>query len=275
MVDFIVSNWVLLTGLIGAGLAAGIIAGMFGIGGGVVIVPTLAYLFHELGYGETAMHVAVGTSLSTIILTSARSVWSHHKRGAVDWQVLRNWVPAIVIGTLIGSQLAARIDGTTLQVVFGCVLTLLALQIGLGRPTWRLADDLPSGPVKWGLGGFMGGLSAILGIGGGTLGVSLMTLCGRTAHQAVATAAGFGIAIGVPGALGFVVGGWGEAGLPPGSLGYVNLLAFGVIATGSVSMAPVGVAIAHALNPQMLKRLFAVGLAGIALKMVIDGVTAM
>jgi len=270
MAEFLTEYGVMLVGLAAAGLLAGLVAGLFGIGGGIIIVPVLYYLFTELGYGQHAIHIAIATSLATIIATSIRSVMAHHRRGAVDWAVVRAWTPWIVIGTLVGSQLAARIPGRELTIFFGCVMLVLSAQIGLGRPNWRLAEDLPGGPARWGLGGLIGALSAMLGIGGGTLGVSLMTLCGRSIHQSVATAAGFGAAIGVPGAIGYVAAGWNQAGLPPGAAGYVNLFAFAILSVFTVSMAPVGAWIAHALPARSLKRLFAVGLAIIAVKMVYD-----
>lgn len=272
MEAFISEYGFMIAGLAGAGLVAGLVAGLFGIGGGVVIVPVLFYLFSQLGYGEHAIHIAIATSLATIIATSIRSVLAHNKRGAVDWQVVWRWSPWIIVGTIIGSQLAARVPGRELTIFFGCVMILLAAQIGLGRPNWRLAEDLPKGPVQWGLGGLIGTLSALLGIGGGTLGVSLMTLCGRSIHQAVATAAGFGAAIGAPGALGYVYAGWGEAGLPPGSAGYVNLIAFALLSLFTVTMAPVGAALAHRLPAAALKRIFAALLAVIAVKMIYDQV---
>lgn len=270
MEAFLSQYGLLLVGLAGAGLLAGLVAGLFGIGGGIVIVPVLFYLFTELGYGEHAIHIAIATSLATIVATSLRSVMAHHKRGAVDWSVVWQWSPWIVLGTLVGSQIAARLPGRELTIFFGGVLLLLSLQIGLGRPSWKLASDLPKGPPRWGLGGLIGALSATLGIGGGTMGVSLMTLCGRTIHQSVATAAGFGVAIGLPGSLGYVLAGWEVESLPVGSAGYVNLIAFALLSVFTVSMAPVGASLAHNLPANTLKRVFAVCLALIAVKMVYD-----
>jgi uncharacterized membrane protein YfcA len=147
---------------------------------------------------------------------------------------------------------------------------LLAAQLFFGRPTWRLAEDLPGGAGRAGLGTSIGVLSALMGIGGGTFGVSLMTVFGRAMHQAVATAAGFGIAIGLPSAITAVFVGWGQEGLPPFSLGYVNLVAFGLISIFTVIMAPIGARLAHSLDAQLLKRLFAVLLAIVATKMIWD-----
>ncbi|WP_022698716.1 sulfite exporter TauE/SafE family protein [Euryhalocaulis caribicus] len=251
----------LIAALIGAGLFAGLVAGLFGVGGGVVIVPAVYYAQAALGYPEeTRMHVAVATSLATIIATSIRSVMAHNKKGAVDWHVLRAWSPWIVLGALAGAFVADMTPGRALTAFFGAVAMLIAAQMFFGRPGWRLADELPGGLPRAGMGTGMGLASAMMGIGGGTFGVLLMTLCGRSIHKAVGTAAGFGVAIGAPAALGFVIAGWGVANVPPGSLGYVSAPGFFFIATLTVLMAPVGAALAHRLDGNLLRRLFAIGL---------------
>lgn len=257
----------MLLGLAAAGMFAGTAAGLFGIGGGAVIVPVLFFLFESLGYPETAMHVAVSTSLATIILTSSRSVMAHNKRGAVDWQIIRTWAPWIMLGALAGMIGSGWISGRALTGIFGVMAFVLAAQLFFGRPSWRLAEDMPSGAARAGLGSGVGALSALMGIGGGTFGVSLMTMCGRPIHQAVATASGFGIAIGLPSAFAALFVGWGREGLPPFSLGYVNLIAFAVISVFTVTMAPVGARLAHNLDAVLLKRLFGVLLAIVACRM--------
>lgn len=271
---FLTSHAGWLAALAGAGAVAGLIAGLFGVGGGLVIVPTLFYLLTAQGFGDVAMHTALGTSLATIVVTSVRSTLSHQRRGHVDWSVLRAWTPPIILGTLAGSQIAALLPARELTIIFGVVLGLLAMQLGLGQPGWRLASDLPGGAARWGLGAGLGGLSAIMGIGGGTLGVSLMTLCGRPIHQAVGTAAGFGAAIGLPGALGYAFAGFGQTGLAPGSLGYVNLFAFALISLFTVSLAPVGAWLAHRLPARRLRLAFAVMLAIVAIRMTWQGLTS-
>lgn len=265
--DLIIQHWGLLLALAGAGAFAGLVAGLFGIGGGAVIVPVLFFLLSGLGYEDTAQHVAVATSLATIIATSARSVMAHHRHGAVDWDVLKLWSPWIVIGALIGMWLAAYMSGRVLTMIFGVVAFVIALQFFFGRPDWRVADGMARGLPRAGLGSAMGGLSALMGIGGGTFGVSLMTMSGRPIHQAVGTAAGFGVAIGAPGALAAIWSGWGTQGVPPGTLGYVNLPAFVLIASLTVAMAPVGAALAHRLDGAVLKRTFGVLLAIVAVRM--------
>lgn len=267
MFEILNQYWPMLLGLAAAGMFAGTAAGLFGIGGGAVIVPVLFFLFESLGYPETAMHVAVSTSLATIILTSSRSVMAHNKRGAVDWQIIRKWTPWIMLGALAGMIGSSWISGRALTGIFGVMAFVLAAQLFFGRPSWRLAEDMPGGVARVGLGSGVGALSALMGIGGGTFGVSLMTMCGRPIHQAVATASGFGIAIGLPSAIAALFVGWGHEGLPPFSLGYVNLVAFSVISIFTVTMAPIGARLAHNLDAVLLKRLFAILLAIVACRM--------
>ncbi len=258
MMSLVVENWVLMSGLVGAGLLAGLAAGLFGIGGGIVIVPTLAILMTTFGFGETAQHVAIATSLATIILTSARSVMAHHRHGAVDSAVLIGWTPWIMVGAGLGMWLAARLSGEVLTALFGGIGLLIAAQFVFGRPDWRLADEVPKGPMRAGLGASLGSLSALMGIGGGTFGVSLMTMCGRPMHQAIGTAAGFGAAIGLPSVIAAMLTGFGREGLPPGSIGFVNVPAFILLSVFTVMMAPLGARLAHRLDQALLKRLFGV-----------------
>lgn len=266
--SLLIEYWPFLAALVGAGLLAGLTAGMFGIGGGAVIVPVLFFLFRALGYEQTAMHVAVATSLATIIATSIRSVMAHNARGAVDWKVIRTWGPWIMVGATIGMALSGFISGEGLTLFFGVMGFLLSAQLWFGHPEWRLAPDLPTGTPRAALGLGVGGLSALMGIGGGTFGVSLMTVCGRPMHQAVATAAGFGVAIGLPGAITAILVGWGREGLPPFSLGHVNLPAFLLIAIFTVTMAPVGARLAHALDAARLRKMFALLLLIVAVRMI-------
>jgi uncharacterized protein len=265
---FLAEYGVLILSLAGAGLFAGLVAGMFGIGGGSVIVPVLFFLLEGMGFGDTAMHVAVSTSLATIILTSLRSVAAHHKRGAVDWSIIRGWAPWIMLGAACGIGLSGLMSKQMLLGVFGVLLVLLAAQLFFGQPSWKLADEMPRGAGRAGLGTGVGTLSALMGIGGGTFGVSLMTLCGIPIHRAVATAAGWGVAIGLPGALAAILVGWGRGGLPPLSLGFVYLPAFALISVFTVLMAPVGASLAHRLDAHRLRKLFGVLLALVAVRMV-------
>lgn len=259
--------WLVLA-LVAAGLVAGFVGGLFGIGGGVVVVPALYYAFAALGVDEAVrMHVAVGTSLSTIVSTSWRSLAAHTKAGAVDYGVLKAWGPWITLGALIGAALAGISNTEVLLIVFGAGLLLVAAQMGLGNPNWRVAQNLPMGPLGASIAASIGTLSAMMGIGGGAFGVTVMTLCGRPIHQAVATASGFGAAIALPGAIGYAITGWGRAGLPDGSLGFVNLPGFAILAVLTAITAPIGARLAHRLPQLTLKRAFAAFLAVVALNM--------
>lgn len=261
-----------IAALLAVGAGAGLIAGLFGIGGGVVMVPALYFVLSALGYGDTAMHGAVGTSLAVIVVTSLRSVAAHASRGAVDFAVIRAWAPWIVLGTLLGAAIADFAPGRLLTALFGAVALILSAQFFFGRPDWKLAQDLPGLPLSGMLGGVIGVLSALMGIGGGVFGVTLMSVCGRSIHTAVATSAGFGVAIGLPGALGYMVAGLDEAGRAPFSLGYVNMAGFVCLAGAAVFLAPVGASLAHKLNAARLKQAFAVGLLIVAANMIREAV---
>lgn len=258
----------LMAGLVAAGLFAGFVGGLFGIGGGAVVVPALFFMFAALGVDESVrMHLAVGTSLSTIIATSWRSLAAHRQAGAVDFEVLRTWGPWIMLGALAGAAVAGFASTEALLLVFGFGLLLIAAQLGLGTPNWRVFRDLPRGVWRALTAGSLGLLSAMMGIGGGAFGVTILTLSGRPIHQAVATASGFGAAIALPAALGYAVAGWGREGLPPFSAGFVSAPGFFVLAALTMLTAPMGARLAHRLPQQSLKRAFAVFLALVALNM--------
>lgn len=257
--------------LLAAGAVAGITAGLLGVGGGIVIVPVLWHMFTALGIDEAVrMHVAVGTSLATIIATSVSSVRSHHKRGAVDFALLKSWGPWIFIGVLIGTVLAGHVRGPVLSSVFATVALVVSLHMGFGKPEWRLAPELPKGVGRSLLATVIGGISAMMGIGGGTLSVPILSLFGYPIHRAVGTAAAIGFIIGIPGAIGFVYSGWNVAGLPPFSLGYISLIGFALIFPTSTLLAPYGARLAHRINTRNLKRVFAVFLGFTALRMFYD-----
>lgn len=250
-----------------AGLAAGFVAGLFGIGGGFVVVPALAAVLSiyaaNTGTGGNAdkiMHVAIGTSLATIVVTSLRSVQAHAKRGAVDFDILRDWAPFVVLGVGLGILAAKYMDGSQLRLIFGLGVFLMAWHFLFPWLSKRgpLTNDMPTGVLRGGLGSLLGGFCALLGIGGGTPAVLIMTLSGRPMHRAVATAAGFGTLIAIPGAIGSVLIGLGEEGLPFGSIGYVNLIGLVGITAMSVLTAPLGVAVAHSLDADRLKRVFGI-----------------
>lgn len=261
--------WLALA-LVAAGAFAGLVAGLFGVGGGTVIVPALFYAFDTLGLGgEGNLHVAVGTSLAVIVATSLRSLSTHRVLGAVDEAVLRAWSPWVALGGLAGAAVAGAVSAGTLGVVYAVCVALVAAQLGLMPERWVLARDLPRGAARAGIGGGIGLLSAMMGVGGGAMGGMVMTLCGRPIHQAVATASGFGLAIGLPAALGFVVAGWAEPGRPPLSVGYVNVPAVLVMGLLTTLVAPWGARLAHRLPRRTLRRAFAVFLLATAVSIAV------
>ena len=240
-----------------SGLISGTVAGLLGVGGGIVVVPVLYQALSFLGVDEAVrMPLAVGTSLATIIPTSIRSTLSHNAKGAVDWSVLKTWAMPTFLGVVLGTWFAALVGGQGLKAVFAVGAASLGLFMLLGREEWRLGDDVPKGWTSWPLGLANGCLSVMMGIGGGTFGVTVMTLFGAPIHRAVATAAGFGLIIAVPGAIGMIVNGWNASGLPPYSLGYVSLVGLALIVPATIVSAPWGVALAHRLSRRALRLAF-------------------
>jgi uncharacterized protein len=263
-------NWfVPLAAMLGAGLFAGFAAGIFGIGGGFVVVPALFVVLPLLGGTHEAIaHVAIGTSAATIIVTSIRSLLAHAKRGAVEFEVLKAWAPWIILGDGIGVLLAGHVDGRVLTMIFASGVFLMSLNFLLPKVGGKvISDEMPSGIARVGIAGGLGTFSALLGIGGGTIAIMVMTLCGRSIHRAIATASGIGTLIAIPSAIGFALIGFKETGLPWGSLGFVNMPATLAIASMSVLTAPLGVAAAHSLPAGLLKRIFGIYLVIIALIM--------
>lgn len=258
-------------GLVIAGVAGGLVAGLLGVGGGIVVVPVLYHVLALLGVdADIRMHIAVGTSLATIVPTSLSSVRSHNERGAVDWALLRRWAAPMIGGVLIGSVAAGAAHGRTLSIVFAAVAIPVALHLSLGGEDRRIADHLPAGAAGLALPATIGAVSTMMGIGGGTVGVPTMTLCGVPIHRAVGTASAFGALISVPGTIGSVISGWHAASLPPYSLGYVNLLGFALIAPASYFMAPVGARLAHMTDTRRLRLVFAAFIAVTAARMLFD-----
>jgi uncharacterized protein len=247
---------------------AGVLAGLLGVGGGIVLVPAFFYAFQTLGYdGPQLMQMSLATSLATIIVTSLRSVSSHNKRGAVSWQILRGWGPGIALGALAGVLVAASLRSVVLQGVFGGVGIVIGLYLGLGRAEWRLGEAMPKGLRRAAISPLVGFMSVLMGIGGGSFGVPLMTLYATPIHRAVATAAGFGVIIAVPSVLGFLLLPIDPEFRPPLTIGAVNLVAFAVVIAMTLITAPLGVRIAHAMDPKPLRRVFGVFLTLVALNM--------
>jgi len=266
-----VSLALLAGALLATGLVAGIIAGLLGVGGGIVIVPVLYYMFTALKIDPAIlMHVAVGTSLATILATGTSSARAHYNRGSVDMDLLKRWWWAIAIGVISGAMIAGNMSGGALTLVFGVVALLVSANMLLRKEGSALADKLPGSPIKEVLGFLIGGISVMMGIGGGTLGVPTLTLFNYPIRKAVGTAAAIGLIIAVPGTLMSIFFGWGAEGLPPLSLGYVNLIGFFLIIPASTFAAPLGAKIAHAIDPSKLKLIFALFLGFTGLRMIYD-----
>lgn len=258
-----------LVALLCAGLVAGFAAGIFGIGGGFIVVPALMLVLPLLGGDKHQYaHVAIGTSAATIILTSLRSLRSHAKRGAVEFEILRAWAPWLIVGDAIGVILAGHVDGHILLLIFAIGVLLMSLNFLIPRLSDHvISDSMPGLAPRVAIAGGLGTFSSLLGIGGGTIAIMVMTLHGRSIHRAIATASGIGALIAIPSAIGFAIIGFRQPGLPWGSLGYVNLPATVVIASMSVLTAPLGVAAAHSLPAGPLKRVFGLYLIFIAFVM--------
>lgn len=245
--------------LLVAGALAGLMAGLLGVGGGMIIVPVLFYVFTVLDVEPAyRMHMAVGTSLATIVVTSVMSVRAHWRRESIDWSVIRGWGPWLVLGVVLGSVVAGRLDAGGLKIVFGVAALVVAAYMAFVKVEYALAKQPPQGPAKAVTASAIGGFSTLIGIGGGTFTVPVLIMSSVAPRIAVGTAAAVGVFIAIPAATGFVVIGWGAENLPPMSLGYVSIPAFLAIIPMTSLFAPIGARIAHSISPQWLKRAFAV-----------------
>ena len=238
------------------GALAGFLSGLFGLGGGVIIVPVLIFMFTASNLSiEVVTHLAIGTSLATIAITSITSALTHHQKGAVRWDLIRWIVPGIVFGSVIGGLVAASLAGYVLQLLFGCLLVVVSAQLFLS-PEFKAVPT--PGRFFLGLAGtFIGSVSALFGIGGGTLTTPFLTRIGVKIRQAVGSAAACGLPIAVAGGLTYLVAGQGNSALPEGSLGYIYIPAWIGIVLASIPFARLGALVAHLLNEQILRRLFA------------------
>ena len=240
--------------LLVAAASAGFLAGLFGIGGGAIFVPVLYQTFEALGIShEVTMHLAIGTSLGIIVPTSLRSLASHWKRDAVDWRLLKEWTIAVPLGAVVGALVAASISSEALRATFAVLAFVLGLKMLLGRTELSLGKDLPGLAGRSVAGFVIGILSSLMGIGGGVLNNTFMTLYGRSMIQAVATSAGIGVLISIPGLFSYIVGGWNDPLLPVWSLGFVNLAALLTVAPASILVVPLGAALAHRLTRRQME----------------------
>ena len=266
------TEWIpILLALTVTGAIAGLLAGLLGVGGGIVIVPVLFFIFQLLGISPaTAMSVAAGTSLLTIIPTSISSIRSHHKRGNVDFSIVKRWGPMIVLGAIAGVFFAGYAGGEIASIIFACIAIVFALHMLFRAQSKPLFIQLPAKIWQAIIASVIGLISVIMGIGGGTLGVPTLTAYNTPTHRAVGTAAVFGLLIALPGATLMLLLGDKPADAPVGTYGLVNLIGFAVIVPLTVAMAPVGVRLGSVVNGVLLKRIFAVFLCASGVRMILQ-----
>lgn len=259
---------VLAAAMLATGAVSGVLAGLLGIGGGIVIVPVLDAVLAFLDVDAAIrMHIAVATSLATIIPTSIASSRAHHKRGALDLPLVRRWAIFVLLGALLGAWIAAQVHSDVLALVFAVMAFLIALNLLLPTEGRTLGDGVPRNLPVLVLPTAIGTISSMMGIGGGTLSVAALTLFSQPIHRAVGTASLFGLFISLPGTLGFIAAGWGDPRLPAGSLGFVNLLGFALISPMTVLFAPLGAALAHRLTQRQLATVFGLFLLAMSVRM--------
>ena len=250
------------------GAFAGVFAGMLGIGGGLVLVPALALMFAAQAQFPTGeiLHVALGTSMASIIFTAIASIRTHHRHGAIRWDVVKTITPGILVGTGLGTLVAASVPTRPLAVFFTFFVCLVAVQMAMNLKP-KATRELPGSVGIAGVGLGIGVLSSLVAIGGGSLTVPFLTWCNVRIQHAIGTSAAVGLPIAMGGTAGYVFNGWGKAGLPAGSLGYVYLPAMAILVAATMVTAPVGARLAHRLPVATLKRIFAGLLILLAAKM--------
>lgn len=250
-----ITSW--LFGYLGLGAIAGLFAGLLGVGGGGIMVPILAMMFEAQHIpGEHLMHLALGTSMATIVFTSASSLRSHHQHGAVLWPVVKGISPGIVVGTIAVAQLTSHVSTHALAVIFATFMTYVAVQMIINAKP-KPSRELPGTVGMMLVGAVIGGVSALVAIGGGSLSVPFMTWCNVKVHHAIGTSAAIGLPIALAGSVGYMISGYSATGLPAGSFGFIYLPALlGTVCT-SVLVAPLGAKLAHRLPVAILKKIFA------------------
>jgi uncharacterized membrane protein YfcA len=262
----------LAAALIAAGAVTGVLAGLFGVGGGAVMVPVLYEVFRLLDVPEAVrMPLCVGTSLAIIIPTSVRSFQAHRAHGAVDMGILRVWAVPVLVGVLGGSMIARVAPPAVFKLAFVLVAGITATKLLFGRESWRLGADLPKGPLMHAYGAVIGVLSSLMGIGGGALSNLMMSLYNRPIHQSIATSSGVGVLVSVPGMLGYIYAGWPKmALLPPLSLGFVSLIGLVLMMPSTMLTTPYGVRLAHTMPKRRLELAFGLFLIIVAGRFVIQ-----
>jgi uncharacterized membrane protein YfcA len=258
--------------IVGGGVITGILAGMFGIGGGGVIVPVLYEVFGVLGVSDDVrMQLCVGTSIAIIVPTNINSFLTHRARGAVLMDVVRAWTIPAIVGVALGSAIAALAPGAVLKIAFAAIASIIAFKLLIGRDTWRLGDDLPKGPLTTGYGFMIGLAASLMGISGGSISNMILTLHGKSIHNAVATSAGLGVPITIAGTIGYMLGGLPQQALmPPLSIGYVSFIGLVLMAPVSSLAAPYGARLAHALPKRRLEIAFGLFLLAVSVRFVVS-----
>jgi uncharacterized membrane protein YfcA len=249
------SGWLVGYALLGS--VAGFFAGLLGVGGGAIMVPVLAMMFAAQGFpADHLMHLALGTSMATIVFTSISSLRAHHRHGAVVWPIVRAITPGIVVGTLLAAQAVAWVPTKPLAMFFAVFIAYVAVQMVLNiKP--KPSRQLPGAWGMFGVGAGIGGISALVAIGGGSLSVPFMTWCNVKVHQAIGTSAAIGFPIALAGTIGYMISGHGATGLPAGSFGFIHLPALGAAVVASMLAAPIGAKLAHSLPVPTVKKIFA------------------
>jgi uncharacterized membrane protein YfcA len=268
VIESLLQAWPLVAALVAAGATAGLLAGLLGVGGGIVIVPALDAALELSGVPPgIALHLAVATSMATIVPTSLSSARSHARRGSVDAAVMRRWAAPVLLGALAGSLAASRLDARIVAAVFGCVALASAVKMLLPLDDVVLRPSVPGGLAGAVVPAAIGAVSAVMGIGGGTLTVPALTLCGIPVHRAVGTAALAGLFISVPATLGYLFAPALDSSGVPLVVGHVSLIGFAIVAPVSLSVAPLGVRLAHALDRRHLAMAFGLFLLVVAVRM--------
>lgn len=243
--------------LVCVGIFAGFIAGLFGIGGGVVIVPVLYYILTLAEIDENIrMHVAVGTSLGNIVLVSIISAFSHSRKNAVDFEIVKFIATSLITGVIIGSIAVAVLKGSSLILIYSVILTAVAFQFFFWKDSWQISSDFPKNILGRTFGSLIGFLSVLIGVGGGSMSIPFLKMYGFQIHKAIGTAAAFGVIIAIPGAAGFMIAGISNGVSLPYSLGYINFLGLLMITPVTILSAPFGVKFAHSLSKDKLNLIF-------------------
>ena len=255
-------------GLLATGVLGGLIAGLLGVGGGIVIVPVLFWIFTSLKFpDEILMHMAIGSSLATIIPTSIASARAHYHKGSIDIDVLKKWGFGIFFGALIGGFIGKFFGANDLKYIFGLVALLVAINMFIKNPV-KIRDSLPlSKFINFFVSGIIGFTSSLMGVGAGTIGVPALVSFSMSIHKAIGTAAALGLFISVPATIGLAFSGFEVPNRPPMSIGFVNLIALFIMVPLTILFAPIGVKIAHLINQSVLKRVFGMFLIITSVKM--------